>query len=142
VIGLSALTLFCGVHDSAVVEEVLTSCGLSSMEQEPLSRVRRIHTIEGRLAVTRLDYEPGTEFSHVILGALDFVRCSPEVAGWIPDLPQRLQRCDMMLGVSADPPLEPARRRWSCLARLAAELDAVCFDGARFFQMQTPVHPA
>lgn len=130
---LEAATVFCGKAAPELVLEELDRCGADVRSDGPPGSWERAEAVfgDGSLVVTRKMFAPGSEFSRVVLGAHNYFRQveTDNQAGKARVL-TLLEACDMMLGVRAEPPLDPDGPRYACTLALVTALDGLLFNGS------------
>lgn len=126
------VTIFCLRDDPALVVDSLSHCGgrVGSVGSSNDWELLEIEFGSSRLEMSRKMFQPGSEFSKLILGALNYFRNAnsdrfPEKARVF----SVLEQCDMILGITAHPNLSPTDERWACVLGLAKALDGLIFDG-------------
>lgn len=134
VAGKDTVSLFCGRPDSDAVVVALESAGLS-VQAPPAWTTIVAEGGPGSIKITKRMFEPGSEFSHVILGAHNAVRqakaAEPDAAKRVLSL---LENCDMMLGVVCTPSLLALDPREVGIIKIAEATSALIFDGLAFVE--------
>jgi hypothetical protein len=137
--GLTAVTLFCGRGDQSGVVTSLEMPGLALESRAPESYEARGPS--GSMTLAMRVFAPGSKFAHTILGAHNAVRNAPGEEAAKSRVLHLLETCDLMVGVRLSPALgDESDERVRGLLEAARCTEGLLFDGFAFLDSElTPI---